>query len=303
MYFVDRLVAALLVFLCVRDRRAAAAGRDCAPPRAAARRARAPARASSSVDFVLPASSARDARCAGSRCSSPCRSPTVRSSTAPVARATSTNSAVADARRADRAACSSPPPSSVLRRERPDPRPACCIVPMPAIHRSRALPVEIDARLREQRRDDAAARRSSFASAAASRAGTRRSRTRRRAWCVGPSCAGVSLCSVQIDVIERRIARPRLEHAHVEVEPVHLGAHELIVDLLLDRPALESCRAAAPDTPSARRACAPASRPCSRARLRAAAAARRRASPRTAPSGPRTRAAHCVSCANPGVAV
>ncbi len=33
-----------------------------------------------------------------------------------------------------------------------------------------------------------------------------------------------------------RIAHPRLQYPHVEVEAVHLGAHELEVDLLLDRP-------------------------------------------------------------------
>jgi hypothetical protein len=38
--------------------------------------------------------------------------------------------------------------------------------------------------------------------------------------------------------VERRIALPRLEDAQVEVEAVHLGAQQVIVDLLRDRPRL-----------------------------------------------------------------
>ena len=36
--------------------------------------------------------------------------------------------------------------------------------------------------------------------------------------------------------VEGRIALPRLEHAQIEVETVHLGAQQLVVDLLRDRP-------------------------------------------------------------------
>ena len=38
--------------------------------------------------------------------------------------------------------------------------------------------------------------------------------------------------------VERRIVRPRLEHAMVKVEPAHLGAHQLVIDLLGDRPSI-----------------------------------------------------------------
>jgi hypothetical protein len=36
--------------------------------------------------------------------------------------------------------------------------------------------------------------------------------------------------------VVRRVAHPRLQHAHVEVEAVHLGAHDLIVNLLRNGP-------------------------------------------------------------------
>ena len=55
-------------------------------------------------------------------------------------------------------------------------------------------------------------------------------------WWIVPSCAGVSLCSVQTLSVEGGVARPGLEHAGVEVEAVHLRADERVVDLLLDRP-------------------------------------------------------------------
>ena len=36
--------------------------------------------------------------------------------------------------------------------------------------------------------------------------------------------------------VERRVVRPRLQHAMIEVEPVHLRADDVVVDLLRNRP-------------------------------------------------------------------
>ncbi len=40
-------------------------------------------------------------------------------------------------------------------------------------------------------------------------------------------------------IVESRVAGPRLQHAFIKIIAVHLGAHEVPVNLLRDRPVLD----------------------------------------------------------------
>ena len=94
---------------------------------------------------------------------------------------------------------------------------------------------EVAARLLEERRDDARAAVASFPSS-----------SRESGYGIGPQLdeavmrralvRGRVALLVPDALVEGRVARPGLEHARVEVEAVHLGAHERLVDACLDRP-------------------------------------------------------------------
>ena len=94
---------------------------------------------------------------------------------------------------------------------------------------------QVALRLLHQRRDDAQLRQPG-AAAPAALSGKSYCQNSISAWCVGPSWPGTSLRYSPDRVVKRRVARPGLQHAVVEIVAVHLGAHEMPVDLLRNRP-------------------------------------------------------------------
>jgi len=164
---------------------------------------------------------------------------------------------------------------------------------VPVIQRSRALPV----RLRRACSRSAGIGRSSLVSPLSA---CRRERER-----VGPEVddavrrrafvrRGVARLRPDRGVVGR-VAGPRLEHPHVEVETVHLRAHDLEVHPLFDRPAARRARSALGEGLQPRAIAA--SSACRRAKVaavksgarRAARVSRTPASRRTAPRAPRSR--------------
>jgi hypothetical protein len=94
---------------------------------------------------------------------------------------------------------------------------------------------EIGARLRQQRRDRLEARPQLGEPLGAER--QRVLPQLDRAGLVRALARGRVGLRREHDRVEARVARPGPQHALVEVEPVHLGAHDPVVDLLRDRPA------------------------------------------------------------------
>ena len=143
---------------------------------------------------------------------------------------------------------------------------------------------EVESRLREQRRDRPQLA-DQFASRPRRTSGNAYVQSSTSAWCVGPFVRRRVALLRPDRLVERRIARPRLQHAQIEIEPVHLGPDERVVDVLLDRPCARRSPPAAPGIAGVRRACAASSRPCNPARRRAARVVRKRATRRRARAG------------------
>ena len=147
-----------------------------------------------------------------------------------------TKSAVARLRRLRSRASSRPLPPATRFSSASRSVTCCAIVPVPVIQRSRALPVRLTRACARSGGIVRSCARQLFLVGGRERKGVRpelddrvvgRPLVRGRVALVGPQ-----------RLVVRGIARPRAQHAQIEVEPVHQRADERVIDLLLDRPAL-----------------------------------------------------------------